>query len=134
MVRVLIRAAIFLGSAAVGLFVAALVVPEMSIGWQSFVVVVAIFAVLQSVLAPFITKIAVKNASVLVGAAGLLSTVAALLITAALVDGLAIRGGVGPWVYASVVVWLVTMVAALLLPLLLVRRGAEAVQARSRTA
>lgn len=134
MVRVLIRAAIFLGSAAVGLVVAALVVPEMSIGWQSFVVAVVIFAVLQSVLAPFITKVAMKNASAVVGAAGLISTVVALLVTAAFVDGFAISGGVGPWVFASVVVWLVTMVAALFLPLVLARRGAGRVRERSSAA
>lgn len=134
MVRALTRAAIFLGSAAVGLLVARFAVPEMSIGWESFVVAVVLFAVLQSVLAPFITKMAVKNTSVLVGAAGLLSTVVALLITTAFVDGFSIRGGVGPWVVASVVVWLVTMVAALFLPLLLVRRGAEAARERRSAA
>lgn len=134
MLRVLIRAAIFLASAAVGLYVATLMVPEMSIGWRSFIVVVVAFAVLQSVLAPFITKVAVKNASALVGAAGLLSTVVALLITSVLLDGLTIRGGVGPWIYASVVVWIVTMVAALLLPLVAVKRGARASEERRRAA
>lgn len=134
MLRVLIRAAIFLASAAVGLYVATLMVPEMSIGWRSFIVVVVVFAVLQSVLAPFITKVAVKNASALVGAAGLLSTVVALLITSVLLDGLTIRGGVGPWIYASVVVWIVTMVAALLLPLVAVKRGARAAEERRRAA
>lgn len=134
MLRVLVRAAIFLASAAVGLYVATLMVPEMSIGWRSFVVVVVVFAVLQSVLAPFITKVAVKNASALVGAAGLISTVVALLITSVLLDGLTIRGGVGPWVYASVVVWIVTMVAALLLPLVTVKRGARAAEERRRAA
>lgn len=134
MLRVLIRAAIFLASAAVGLYVATLMVPEMSIGWRSFIVVVVVFAVLQSVLAPFITKVAVKNASALVGAAGLLSTVVALLITSVLLDGLTIRGGVGPWIYASVVVWIVTMVAALLLPLVAVKRGARASEERRRAA
>ncbi|MCL3861905.1 phage holin family protein [Actinotalea sp. K2] len=134
MVRVVIRAAVFLGSAAVGLYVATLMVPEMSIGWRSFLVVVVVFAVLQSLLTPFITKTAVKNASALVGAAGLLSTVAALLITSVLIEGLSIRGGVGPWIYASVVVWIVTMVAALLLPLVAVKRGAAAAAERRRAA
>lgn len=126
MIRVLLRAVVFLGSAALGLLVASLVVPEMSIDGWSFVVVVVVFAVLQSVLAPFILKIAMRSASALVGAAGLISTVASLLITSAVLDGLRISGGVGTWVYASVVVWLVTMLGALVLPLLVLKRGAQA--------
>lgn len=134
MVRALLRAVVFLGSAALGLYVASLVVPEMSLDWRSFVVVVVVFAVLQSVIAPFITKVAIRGASALVGAAGLLSTVVALLITAAWLDGLTISGGVGTWLYASVVVWLVTVLGALLLPLLLVKRGARAArESRARS-
>lgn len=72
-----------------------------------------------------VTSLARRNASAIVGAAGLISTVAALLLTSWLVEGLRIAGGVGSWIYASVVVWLVTMVAALLLPMLF-RRDAEA--------
>lgn len=122
MIRFLIRTVIFLGSAALGLWVATLMVPEMSIDWTSFLVVVVVFAVLQSVLAPFITKVTMRNASAVVGAAGLLSTIVSLLITSVLLDGLTITGGIGPWVFASVVVWIVTMLGALLLPLVLVKR------------
>jgi hypothetical protein len=128
--RLLIRTAVFLGSAAIGLWVAQLVVPEMSITWGSFVLAVVVFGVLQSVLMPFIAKVSAKNASPLVGAAGLLSTIVALLVTSFVLDGLTITGGVGPWVYASVVVWIVTMIAALLLPMVLVRKGARAARER----
>lgn len=120
MIRFLIRAAIFLGSAAIGLLVAKAVVDEMTISWSSFVYVVVIFAVLQSVLAPFIARTASRNAPALLGAAGLISTIIALLITS-WVSGLTITGGVGPWVVAGVVVWIATMLATLLLPLVVAK-------------
>lgn len=118
----LLRAVVFLGSAAAGLLVAALLVTEMSIDWRAFLLVVVVFAVLQSVIAPLIARLTAEKASALVGAVGLISTVVALLITSALLDGLAIRGGAGPWIYASVIVWIVTMLAALLLPMVTVNR------------
>lgn len=131
MTRALVRAAIFLGSAALGLWIASIVVPDMSVGWRSFIVVVVVFALLQLALTPMVTALAERNASAIVGAAGLISTVVALLVTSWLLDGLTIDGGVGSWVYAAVVVWLVTMVAALLLPMLF-RRGDR--EARGRRA
>ncbi|WP_116950914.1 phage holin family protein [Jiangella endophytica] len=122
MIRFAIRAVVFIGSAAIGLLVAKALVDEMTIDWADVFWVVVIFAVLQSVLAPFIANTASRNAPALLGAAGLISTVVALLITS-VVTGLSISGGPGPWIYASVVVWIVTMLATLLLPILLVKAG-----------
>lgn len=133
MIRFLIRAVVFLGSAAIGLLVAKSIVDEMTIDWADVIWVVVIFAVLQSVLAPFIAKTASRNAPALLGAAGLISTVIALLITS-VVTGLTIRGGPGPWIYASVIVWIVTMLATLLLPILLVKSGIRRRRARDSDA
>ena len=63
MIRVLRRAVVVLGSAALGLAIASLVVPEMSLDGRSFVVVVVVLAVPQSVLAPFITTMALRAAA-----------------------------------------------------------------------
>ena len=131
MIRFLVRAGIFLGSAAVGLLVASLLVDQMSISAASFLFVVVIFAALQSVLAPFLAKTTVRNAPALLGAAGLLSTFLALLITTVVSDGLSISGA-SSWLVASLIVWLVTMLATLLLPWLLVKAGVQ--QARQRRA
>lgn len=132
MTRLLIRAAMFLGSAALGLLVAAAVVDGMSVSWGSFLVVVLVFAVLQSVLAPFMVKVTRRHAPALLGAAGLLSTVVALLVTSVGSD-LRIEGGPGPWLLASVITWLATMVATLLLPIVLVRAGVERAAGRRGT-
>lgn len=131
MIRFLVRAGIFLGSAAVGLLVASLLVDQMYISATSFLIVVVIFAALQSVLAPFLAKTTARNAPALLGAAGLLSTFLALLITTVVSDGLSISGA-SSWLVASLIVWLVTMLATLLLPWLLVKAGVQ--QARQRRA
>jgi hypothetical protein len=128
MVRLLLSAALFLASAAIGLGAALLLVDEMSIDLTSFIFVVVIFAVLQSVLAPFMARVAARNAPALLGGVGLITTVVSLLITTWVSDGLTIDGGIGPWLLASLVVWLVTMLATLLLPFLLAAFGVKALR------
>jgi len=95
----------------------------------SFLWVVVIFTVLQSLFAPFLAKVTARNASALLGAVGLLSTFLALLIAATVSDGLTISGA-STWLYASLIVWLVTMLATLLIPLILVKMGVQAARDR----
>lgn len=121
MVRLLLRAAVFLGSSAIGLLVAAWLVPGMSVSVSGFVVAVVVFSAAQAVLAPFIAKMASRYASAFLGGIGLASTMVALILASTLTHGLSIRG-LGSWVAATVVVWLVTAIATLLLPVLLIRK------------
>lgn len=129
MIRFLVRAAVFFVSTAIGLVVAMLVLDDMSIDATAFLVVVVIVAVLQAVLAPFLTKSTARNAPALLGGVGLISTFIALVVANVAVDGLTITG-LSTWILATLIVWLVTMVAAFLLPLILVKLGIE--QARER--
>jgi uncharacterized membrane protein YvlD (DUF360 family) len=115
------RAVIWLGSAAIGLLVAKLVLDDMTIDAASFLFVVVIFSVMQAVLAPFTAKVTAQNASALLGGVGLLSTFTALLITSAMAEGMSISG-LDTWVFASLIVWIVTMLGSFLLPLLVGRR------------
>jgi hypothetical protein len=116
--------AIFLVSAAIGLLVAVAVLDGMSIDATSFITVVVIFAVLQSILAPFFAKVTARNAPALLGATGLISTFVALLVAALVSDGLTIEG-VDTWVLATLIVWITTMIATVLLPIILVKMGVE---------
>lgn len=116
MVGALVRAAFFLGSAAIGLLVAKILISEMSISWTSFILVVIVFAVLQSLIAPLVAKLATKSAPALLGVAGLASTLLSLLITSFLFGGLTIDAGIGTWILAAVVVWVATLLATLVLP------------------
>ncbi|WP_448629525.1 hypothetical protein [Cellulomonas soli] len=124
MVRFLISAAMFLAAAAIGLLVANLLLDDVSVSAASFVWVVLVFAVLQAVLAPFFLKTTRKNAPALMGATGLIATYVALVVASLVTDGLTITG-LSTWVVAGVVVWLASMLAAFLLPLLLVRKAVE---------
>lgn len=119
MIRFLIRAAIFIGSAALGLIVADLILPGFTLHWNDwwgFVLAVLIFAVLQSVLAPWILKLARRHAPALLGGIGLVSTFVALLIAVLLpAAGIGIDGPVA-WIVGTLIVWLVTALATWLLP------------------
>ncbi|CAM3004147.1 phage holin family protein [Prescottella defluvii] len=129
MIRLLIRCAFFLGSAAVGILAAVWLLPEVSVSATGFVTAVVLFAVAQSVLSPFIMKIAAKNAPAFLGGIGLVSTFAALVIASAF-GGLSIAGW-RTWVLATLVVWLVTALATLVLPLVFLRNRQEEKKAKS---
>ena len=131
MIRFLVRAVVFLVSAAVGLFVAAAVVDGVSVGASGLIAAVVVFAVLQSVLAPFFAKVAARNAPAFLGGIGLVSTFVALLAATALTDSLTITGGAVTWLAATVVVWLATALATLALPVLLAWVGLESRRAQA---
>jgi hypothetical protein len=83
-----------------------------------------IFTVLTVVLQPLITKTAMQSAPALQGSSALVTTFLALVITDLVSDGLSI-GGLITWVLATVIIWLVTMLAAVLLPMFLFKELLE---------
>ena len=126
MVMFLLRALIFLLSAAVGLIVADLILPGFTIEWSNpwgFVLAIVIFAVLQSVLTPWAAKVARRNAPALLGGIGIVSTFIALLIVVLIPGaGLGIGSPWWTWLIAPVIVWLVTALATVLLPPLFIKK------------
>jgi hypothetical protein len=125
MIRLLVRFLVYLVSAAVGLLVADAILDDMTVEVSGLVTVVLIFSVAQAVLGPFMAKVVARNASAFLGGVGLLTTFIALLIATAIGDAITIDG-VATWIAATVLVWLVTALATLLIPLLLVKLGIEA--------
>ena len=83
---------------------------------SGFITVVVIYAVIQSVISPFLARFAAKNATAFLGGVGLVATFVALVAATALGDPLTITGGVETLIAATVIVWLVTALATLLLP------------------
>jgi hypothetical protein len=132
MLRLLIRTIIFFASSAIGLIVADLVLDDMTVHASGFVLTVVIFAVLQTVISPFIARITAKNATALLGGVGLIATFVALAVAHAVGDSLEISG-VATWIAATVIVWLATALATLLIPVILVKLGVQAAR-RNRTA
>lgn len=125
MITFLIRAVIFLFSAALGLIVADLALPGFTLHWSDwwgFVLAVVIFAVLQSILTPWIMKMSTRHAPAFVGGAGLVSTFVGLLIAVLLpAAGIGIDGPVA-WIVGTLIVWLVTALATWLLPGLFLKK------------
>ncbi|MGU3499619.1 phage holin family protein [Mycobacterium sp. C31M] len=123
MIRFLLRIAVFLGSSAIGLLVASLLVSGMTLRPLGFITAVVIFTVAQAILSPFFLKMASRYASAFLGGIGLVSTFAALFLASLFSSGITIRG-VGSWIAATVVVWLVTALATLVLPALVLKKKA----------
>lgn len=125
MIRFLVGLLVYLGAAALGLWVATLFLSGVTLTASGFIVAIIIFAVLQALFLPFIGAMADKRDSVLMGgAAGLIATFAALLVTTLITDGLSIEG-IGTWVVATLVVWIVGLIAMVLIPFVLVKAGVE---------
>ncbi|MGW0160446.1 phage holin family protein [Mycobacterium sp. NPDC003323] len=123
MIRFLLRIAVFLGSSAIGLLVASWLVSGMTVRPLGFLTAVVVFTVAQAILSPFFLKMATRYASAFLGGIGLVSTFAALFLASLFSSGLSIRG-IGSWIAATVMVWLVTAVATLVLPMLVLKKKA----------
>ena len=131
MIRFLLRVAIFLGSSALGLLAAAWLVPGVTIRPLGFIAAVVIFTVAQAILSPFFLKMASRYASAFLGGIGLVSTFAALVLASLFASGISIRG-IGSWIGATIVVWLITAIATVVLPMLFLKnRVASAKAAKS---
>lgn len=123
MTQTLLRAVVLLAPWAIGLVVAAWVVPGVSVSASGFIVAVLLFSVAQATLSLFILRLPRAYASLLLGGVGLLLTLVALGLASAFTHGLSIHG-VASWIAATIVVWLVTTVGAIALPEALVREPA----------
>ena len=132
-IRLLIRLAIYLVSSVVGLLVADAILDDMTVEASGLVTVVVIFTIAQAILGPFIAMTVARNANAFLGGVGLVTTFVALLIASTIGDALSISG-VATWIAATVLVWLVTALATLLIPLLLVKLGIEAARDRKQGA
>lgn len=120
MTRSLIRLVLVLVGNALGLWVAALVLDDVSVSGAAFIVAVVIFTVLEFVLQPLVVKLAEDHAPALERVTSLITTFVALVLTAILSEGLEVDG-VLAWVLATLIVWLATMIAGFVLGRLFLR-------------
>lgn len=124
MLTFLVRALIFLFSAALGLLAADVILPGFSLHWNDWwgiVLAVVIFAVLQSILSPWLLRITRRHAHALIGGIGLVSTFLSLLIAVLIpAAGIGIDGPLA-WILGTLIVWLVTALATWLLPPLFIK-------------
>lgn len=128
MITLLYRTLTYLVSAGIGLIVADLVLSGFQIQWDKwwgFVICIVIFAILQSILSPLIARLADRYAPVLMGGIGVFSTLVALIVVVLLpIGGLRIIDITG-WLLGALIVWLISALGTVLLPLIFLRRDAE---------
>jgi putative membrane protein len=124
MIRLLVRTAIVLVANALGLIIAAAVLDGMTLDVAGFIVAVVIFTVAFALMQPFLASQLRRRGSAALGGVALIATLAALIITALITDGLSIDG-VGTWIAATVIVWVASLLAAFILPYLGLKKYLE---------
>ena len=131
----LFRGLLYVVSAGLGLIAADLLLDGFTIEWDKwwgFVICILIFAILQSVLAPWVGKMATRYVPVLMGGIGIFSTRISLVVVVLLpIGGLRITDLTG-WLLGAVIVWLITALGSVLLPLLFLRKKVAAVKGQRR--
>ena len=124
MIRFFLSTVAYLIANAVGLLVAVVLLPGFVIDPFSFIVAVAIFSLVQSVLGPLITKISFKRFPQLMGGIALVTIFVGLLVTQMIMDGMQI-GGIANWLAATLLVWLGSLITSILLPVFVFKQLAE---------
>ena len=113
--KTLVSALFYLAANAVGLLVAKFAIPGFQIDWLSFIVVVIVFSAILAVIGPLIEDTARKQAPAVMGGIALLTVGAGLFLTSLLMRGLVIGGFVN-WIAATLLVWIGSVAASLILP------------------
>jgi uncharacterized membrane protein YvlD (DUF360 family) len=130
MIRFLISTVVSLVASAIGLVVAAWILDGMSINGTAFIIAVAIFTLTTAIINPFVMKTTMKKAQALLGASALITTFIGLFVTHLVTDGLSISG-LDTWLFATLIVWLASLLAAFIIPIILVKQGVESMRARN---
>ncbi|WP_432479141.1 phage holin family protein [Nocardioides sp. GXQ0305] len=124
MIRLLLSVVIQLLANALGLIVAAYFLDGMTLTGPAFLIAVVIFTLVYAISQPLFTQMAMSRVPALRGGVALIATLVGLVVTAWVSDGLSIEGA-ETWLAATVIVWLVSLVGVLLLPLVLVKKRVE---------
>ena len=114
MVRTLIKVGLTIAGNAIGLLVAAALLDDVKLSGAAFILAVIIFTVAELILEPFIEKMVTEHAERLRIFTSLVTTFLALVVTDLLSDGLSIEGA-STWLLATVIVWLGTLLAGVIL-------------------
>jgi uncharacterized membrane protein YvlD (DUF360 family) len=124
--RTILRIGLALVANFVALLLAALLLDDFTIDEVDFIWVVIVFTIVSLLTGLGVDRLLRRHAPAAIGAAGLLTTWLALLITDIVSDDVEIEG-IGTWIIATLIVWGATVVLALLPPW---RRAARPRRAR----
>jgi uncharacterized membrane protein YvlD (DUF360 family) len=123
-IRVLVRTLVGLLANALGLVVAAAFLDGMRLDVTGLLVAVLVFTVIYALMLPFLASQFRRGGSSALGGVALIATLVSLIVTTLVTDGLDISG-IGTWIAATVIVWIVSLLAAFLLPFLGLKKYLE---------
>lgn len=124
MIRFLISTAAYLIANAVGLLVAVLLLPGFNIDFLAFVIAVLVFSLVQTIAGPLVTKMSITHMPQLLGGIALITILLGLLITASIMPAMEI-GGISNLLAATLLVWLGSLLASILLPIYVFKQLSE---------
>lgn len=101
---------------AVGLLLAVFILPGFVIDPMSFFITLLVFSGVMILTGPLVTKIAITSMPQIRGAVALVTAFVGLKVTDWLTTGMDI-GGISNWLAATLLVWLGSLVAEILLPI-----------------
>lgn len=127
MIKFLVSTGIYLAANAIGLLIAAILLPGFTINVLSFVLAVLIFSGVQTLTGPLLTKISLKNFPQLMGGIALVVIFIGLWITDIIMPGMQI-GGISNWLAATLLVWIGSLVASIVLPMYLVKEAVHEIK------
>lgn len=130
MIRFILTTLLTLLGNAVGLIVAAIVLPGFHLQPLGFIVSVLFFTAVEIILKPFVIKMALKYLSALKGGIALVTTFVGLFLTTIFTNGLRIDD-LATWVLAPLIVWLGAVLAGIILPMFLFKQALQSDERRS---
>ena len=106
----------YLVASSAGLLLALLLLDGFRIDVMAFLLAVVIFSVATALLAPLVARLSQRYVPQLAGGIALAVVALGLLVTALLMPGMEI-GGIANWLAATLLVWLGSLLAQILLPI-----------------
>lgn len=122
MIRLIASLVLTLMANTIGLIIASVILSGFEINGVAFVAAVLIFTITEVVAGPLITKMAMQNVPSLLGGIALVTTLVGLIVTDIFSDGLTITG-LNTWILATLIVWLCSLIANLILPLVIFKKA-----------
>jgi hypothetical protein len=116
MIRLLLQTAAMIIANAVGLLLATMLLAGFTIDTLAFVVVLLVFSGVLILTGPLMTKIAITSVPQIRGSVALVTVFVGLKVTEWLMGGFDM-GGLSNWLAATLLVWLGSLIAQILIPI-----------------
>ena len=125
MLRFLATTALTLLGNAIGLLVASWLIDGFSVSLSGFLWSVGFFTIVQLILSPFVVSMTIRYLPVLRGGIALVTTFVVLSLTTLVTSGVEVSG-VTAWILAPLIIWLITVLTGIVLPLFLFKKTLNA--------